>query len=85
MTLDELIERLGEYRETLGGNAEVRLMIGSNYPFENAILGVVSGEEINGCDDEDFQDEDVEDDDVLYLVEGDQLCYGSKRAWELGN
>ena len=85
MTIHELIERLEEYRDSLGGDAEVRLMTQSNYPFENALLGVVSGEEINDCDDEDLCDEDVEDDDVLYLVEGDQLCYGSKRAWELTN
>lgn len=85
MTLDELIDRLEEYRDTLGGNAEVRLMTQSNYPFENALFGVVSCEEINGCDDDELRDEDVEDDDVLYLVEGDQLCYGSKRAWELAN
>ena len=35
--------------------------------------------------DEEFEDEDVEDDHIVYLVEGDQLCYGSKRAWELAN
>ena len=85
MTLDELIERLEEYRDELGGNTEVRLMTQQSWPFENALLGVVSGEEINDCDDEEFEDEDVEDDHIVYLVEGDQLCYGSKRAWELAN
>ena len=85
MTLDELIERLEEYRDDLGGETEVRLMTQQSWPFENALLGVVSGEEINDCTDEEFEDEDVEDDHIVYLVEGDQLCYGSKRAWELAN
>ena len=85
MTIHELIERLEEYRDELGGNTEVRLMTQQSWPFENALLGVVSGEEINDCDDEEFEDEDVEDDHIVYLVESDQLCYGSKRAWELAN
>ena len=83
MTLDELIDRLKEYRDDLGGDAEVRLMTQQNWPFENTLAGVVSAEEINEFDAEEFQDEDVEDDQVVYLVEGDQLGYGSKRAWEL--
>ncbi|MEX2168071.1 MAG: hypothetical protein WD851_02070 [Pirellulales bacterium] len=85
MTIDELIVRLEEYRDALGGDAEVRLMTQSNYPFENSLAGVVSGEEINDIEDEEDQEDDVEHDDVLYLVEGEQLCYGSKRAWELAN
>ncbi|MEX2168545.1 MAG: hypothetical protein WD851_04505 [Pirellulales bacterium] len=32
MTLDELIDRLEEYRDAMGGDAEVRLMTQSNYP-----------------------------------------------------
>ena len=46
MTLHELIERLEEYRGELG-DAEVRLMTQQNWPFENAITGLVSGAEIN--------------------------------------
>ena len=52
MTIDELIERLEEYRDTLGGDAEVRLMTQQNWPFENEIVGLASGEEINGRDDD---------------------------------
>ena len=85
MTLDELIDRLEEYRDELGGDAEVRLMTQQNWPFENTLAGVVSAEEINEFDAEEFCDEDVEDDQVVYLVEGNQLGYGSKRAWELAN
>lgn len=82
MTVSELIERLEEYRDEFG-DVEVRLMTQSHYPFENAIAGVASGAEINTAGDKDDpeDDGDVDDDDVLYIVEGQQLCYGTKRAW----
>lgn len=81
MTLSQLIDRLEEYRNELGDDAEVRLMTQQNYPFENAVSGVTSGAEINSVEEDD--EEDVEHDQVVYLVEGQQLCYGSGRAWEL--
>ena len=81
MTIDELIERLEEYRDALGGEAEVRLMTQQNWPFENEIVGLASGEEINDPDDD--EDEDVDDDSVVFIVEGQQRCYGSSRAWEV--
>ena len=80
MTLNELIERLEEYRDLHGEDCEVRLMTQQNWPFENAITGLVSGTEINESDEDD--DACVEDDAVVYIVEGTQLKYGSKRAWE---
>ena len=83
MTLNELIERLEEYRDLHGEDCEVRLMTQQNWPFENSITGLVSGAEINDTDDED--DEDVDTDAVVYIVEGTQLGYGSKRAWELAH
>lgn len=81
MTIDELIERLEEYRDELGGGTEVRLMTQQNWPFENEIVGLASGAEINdrGGD----GDGDVDDDIVVFIVEGQQRCYGSKRAWEV--
>ncbi len=82
MTIDELIERLEEYRDKLGGQCEVRLMTQQNWPFENRIAGLASGEEINERD-EDEDDEDVDTDQVVYIVEGGQLGYGSKRAWDV--
>ena len=81
MTIDELIQRLEEYRDDLGGEAEVRLMTQQNWPFENEIVGLASGEEIH--DPEDEEDEDVDDDSVVFIVEGQQRCYGSTRAWEV--
>jgi hypothetical protein len=81
MTIDELIEHLESYRDEIGGDAEVRLMTQQNWPFENTIYGLASGAEINDSDEDD--DADVEADAVLYVVEGGQLAYGSKRAWEV--
>ena len=81
MTINELIERLEDYRDEIGGDAEVRLMTQQNWPFENTIFGLASGEEING-DPDDEDDDDVEADQVLYICEGQQLCYGTKRAWD---
>ena len=81
MTIDELIERLQDYRDDLGGDTEIRLMTQQNWPFENGIVGLASGAEINQHDDED--DEDVDDERVVFIVEGQQHGYGSKRAWEV--
>jgi hypothetical protein len=86
MTINELIERLEEYRDLIGGDAEVRLMTQQNWPFENSITGVCSGEEISDTSDDEEETEDdgdVDDDAVLYIVEGQQLGYGIKRAWEI--
>lgn len=87
MTIDQLIERLEEYSDLIGGDAEVRLMTQQQWPFENTIVGVCSGEEINDAADDDDPDDDgdVDDDAVLYIVEGQQLGYGTKRAWEVAN
>lgn len=87
MTIDQLIERLEEYRDLIGGDAEVRLMTQQQWPFENTIVGVCSGEEINDEADEDDpeDDGDVDADAVLYIVEGQQLGYGTKRAWDVAN
>jgi hypothetical protein len=81
MTIDELISRLEEYRDTLGGETEVRLMTQQAWPFENEIRGLASGEEINGQDDD--SNEDCAEDAVVFIVEGGQRCYGSKHAWEV--
>jgi hypothetical protein len=84
MTIDELIARLEDYRDEIGGDAEVRLMTQQNWPFENSIYGLASGAEINDNDEDDEDrddDEDSAEDSVLFLVEGRQLGYGTKRAW----
>ena len=86
MNLDTLIEILNDYREEFGGDAEVRLMTQQNWPFENSIYGLASGAEINDYDEDDEDggdDDDASEDAVLFIVEGQQLGYGTKRAWEV--
>lgn len=85
MTIDQLIERLEEYKDLMGGEAEVRLMTQQSWPFENHIRGVCTTEEMNGHEpDEDEEDEeDMPDESVVYIVEGNQLGYGRKKAWEV--
>ena len=85
MTIDELIARLEDYRDEIGGDAEVRLMTQQNWPFENSIYGLASGAEINDYDEDDADggDDDAAEDAVLFIVEGQQLGYGTKRAWEV--
>jgi hypothetical protein len=80
VTVDQLIEALEEYRDMLGGDAEVRLMTQHNWPLEYKIHGITSGMDINEQDDDQG---DVEDDGVVYIVEGSQIGYGTKRAWEV--
>lgn len=77
MTIDEMIERLNEYRDQLGGDAEVRMMQQPNWPFQYHIGNVVSGEEINNVKDGSVHDR------VVYVCEGPQIGYGSKCAWDV--
>lgn len=83
MTLNDLISLLEDYRETFNGNTEVRLMTQHKWPFECSIEGVCSGREINEDPEGNDDDQDVGHDSTIYIVEGSQLCYGSKRAWEV--
>ncbi|MFN5273317.1 MAG: hypothetical protein ACK5E3_08935 [Planctomycetota bacterium] len=86
MTIDELIARLEDYRDEIGGDAQVRLMTQQNWPFENSIYGLASGAEINDYDEDDEDggdDDDASEDAILFIVEGQQLGYGTKRAWEV--
>jgi hypothetical protein len=74
MTLDEIIERLKEYRGELGGDCEVRLMVQKQWPFECGAIGVVSNKEIH---------EGETGANLVYIVEGDKICYGVKSAWDV--
>lgn len=85
MTIDEMLEILEDYKNQHGGDAEVRIMSQQNWPFENTVHGICCGGEINAIENEDesdVDDDDVEGDAVVYIVEGSQLGYGSKRAWD---
>ena len=89
MTVDELIERLTEYRDVLGGDTEVRSMQQPNWPFEYSIDGLVSTEEMQGSEAEEpdlkarsrRQSHGERHDKTVFILEGTQLCYGSKSAW----
>ncbi|MGI5865071.1 MAG: hypothetical protein ACOX6T_23870 [Myxococcales bacterium] len=87
MKVSELIELLEEQDP----DAEVLVMSQENWPFECAIAGVATRDEILRAD-ADERDEDDERDDCLepgahrndvFIVEGEQLRYGSKTAWNV--
>lgn len=82
MTVQELIARLEDYDP----EAEVRLMTQEQWPFENAVCGVCSGEQLvpDGPDEEPDPAAGLSDPPApVYIVEGAQLRYGSKSAWEV--
>lgn len=84
MRVGELIELLEQYDD----GAEVRLMTQPSWPFEHSISGVIARDEIER--DEDDEDDDgpgrtfdgaPNGDDDVFILEGSQVCYGSKEAW----
>jgi hypothetical protein len=91
MTAAQLIEAL----EGVDPDTEVRLMTQQNYPFENALICTWAPDEDGDDVDEDeraggFTPADGREfghrpegpaPKVLYLVEGRQLGYGTKDAW----
>ncbi|WP_223643764.1 hypothetical protein [Corallococcus sp. EGB] len=88
MKVSELIELLEEQDP----DAEVLIMSQQNWPFENAVAGVAVREEMLRADrDEDGDDDDAEEPryergtapNDVFLVEGEQLRYGSKTAWQV--
>ena len=81
MMIQEMIERLEELLEVHGPDCEVRLMTQPTWPFETTIGGIVSSEEIHRADAED--DDDDAPPEVVFILEGTQLGYGSKSAWNL--
>jgi hypothetical protein len=75
MTVGELIARLQRYPE----DAEVRLMCQPDYPFEYSVDSTIQRSEIpSDHDDDDFDDEDDSD---VFILEGEQLGYGTSNAW----
>ena len=80
ITVGELIELLEQYDR----DAQVLLMEQPGWPFEYSINGVVSREEIiNQEPDEDLAElGDGEEINDVFILEGTQLRYGSKKAWD---
>ena len=86
MTIRELINRLEEYAHDVDDDAEVRLMTQSSYPFENEALGLtddaaIAAEQGDAAGNTVDPDPDADAPRVIYIVEGAQICYGSKAAW----
>lgn len=87
MTVGELIAALEDYDE----NAEVLIMSQQSWPFENSVYGVIAREDIpqnEPDEDEEEEDEEERDEDRdgarsdVFILEGRQLRYGSKAAWD---
>lgn len=86
MTVSELMNLL----EDCDPDAEVLIMNQPSYPFENSIMGVTVRSEISGEDSDDQEDDDDQaapsrDDGTrpndVFILEGQQLRYGSRDAW----
>ena len=75
MTKAELIELLAEFPD----EAEIRMMTQEGYPLESKVRGVWYSDE---TEDVDFEPSHAPDHGVIYLVEGRQMGYGTRNAWE---
>jgi hypothetical protein len=88
MTVKELMETL----ESCNPDAEVRIATQSSYPFQSSVAGAVDGNLIVEYAMDERPGERVADiigdfngsvdPDTVYIVEGSQLGYFTKRAWE---
>jgi ribosomal protein L12E/L44/L45/RPP1/RPP2 len=88
MKVSELIELLEEQDP----DAEVLVMMQQRSPFECALAGVTTRDEIERADrEEDDEDDDAEEEprergtakSDVFLVEGGQLRCGSETAWNV--
>jgi hypothetical protein len=86
MTVQKLIDRLQDFDP----EAEVRLLTQQHWPFENSILGLCDSRDLNdgpndcGCGKDDCPEcNPDEEQKVVFIVEGEQLGYGNKKAWEV--
>ena len=89
MTAQELVEKLQDHIDAYGPEAEVRLAEQPSYPFEYSILGCTDSL-ILGADPDDEDNEHPQTDEagypkeppVFYIVEGSQLGYFRRDAWD---
>jgi hypothetical protein len=81
------VKDLIEFLEDCDPEASVLIVTQSHWPFENSVHGVALREDVGsdeGCDDDDDESrfpEGTSGSDVL-IVEGSQLRYGSRAAWD---
>jgi len=81
------VNTLREMLKDLDGDIEVRIMHQENYPFEYDVKGTILASDIPNTvvDDEDewwVPNEPNSTDDAFYIVDGNQLGYGTSDAWE---
>lgn len=87
MKVSELIELLEEQDP----DAEVLVMMQQNWPFECSLAGVTTRDEMLRADERDDDDGEQVEPRIesgtaksdVFLVEGEQLRYGSKTAWDV--
>ena len=82
MTVQELIDRL----EDFDPDTEVRLMTQQSWPFENSIQGLCDGRDLKDedpCDCHEDECSQCNPEGIVYIVEGSQLGYGNKNAWNI--
>lgn len=87
MKVSELIELLEEQDP----DAEVLVMMQKNWPFECSLAGVTTRDEMLRADERDQDDGEQVEPRIesgtaksdVFLVEGEQLRYGSKTAWDV--
>ena len=77
MKVSELIEILSE----MDPDANVLLVTQQNWPFENSVKGVCQREDVQDMDETEDEPNTLPANDV-FLVEGEQLRYGNKMAWD---
>jgi hypothetical protein len=75
MKVRQLIDLLADYSPEAG----VRLAIQSCYPLEAHVAGVVSQSEIRAHSGKELGDHEP---DVVFVLEGGQVGYGNRMAWE---
>lgn len=85
------VKELMEILEEQDPDAEVLIMGQESWPFENGIHGVTVRSEIEESDDDDDDDDETPAErrpdgraaNDVFIVEGRQLRYGSKTAWDV--
>ena len=83
------VKELMEILEEQDSDAEVLIMGQQSWPFENSIHGVTVRSEIEESDDDEDEKTpaarraDGRAANDVFIVEGRQLRYGSKTAWDV--
>lgn len=78
MNIQDLIGELAYYAEIFGDDTEVRIAAQQSWPFENEIRGLICSSPYPALSD--YERNGVP---VVWLLEGRQIGYFEKQAWEL--